>query len=214
MKSFYAIVLAAFAAFPAHISSKSTLSKSQKYALVNGISSIATMGALLADTSIHPENLGRQELYLALSYCGLFGLKQLYDYTTAPETRIGEKSATYNPYRYLKAALFYALSAATWLRVAGGRSIAPAIGLLAFNEIFQHADDVRGDKGYDVDIFKIRSPASSLKMVVGACTSAAGFFLSSKIAPEISGTAMGAGAYLFIDGALSIEKKNPEAYKQ
>lgn len=224
MKSFYAIVLAIFTLVPTHTSTKSyRFSKDQKYALINGISTIATMGALLARASMNPEKIERQELYLALSYCGFFGLKQAYEYVTASKTTIGEKSATYNPYRYLKAGLFGALSAALWIgvktgtgvnRIPGGRGIAPVISLLAFNEIFHHTDDIRGDSGYDVDIFDIKSSASRLKMVIGACTSAAGYYLSSHVAPEISGTAIGAGTYLFIDGALDIEKKDPKSYWQ
>lgn len=210
MKSLYTIALALCALLPANVSPKGQpLSKDQKYALINGISSVAMMGALTLGATKNFITIDQKSLYLAISYCGSFGLKQVYNYVNASETTIGEKSATFNTYRYLKAGLFGALSAGLWMRVPSSQGIAPLISLFALSEVFQNTDDIQGDKGYEVNLFNITSPTPALTMGFGACLAAAGWYFSSRLAPEKAGAAIGIGSYIFIDGALKIERKDP-----
>lgn len=211
MKSLYTIALALCAALPTNVSPNS---KDEKYALINGISSVAMMGALTLGATKNLITIDQKSLYLALSYCGFFGLKQVYNYVNASETTIGEKSTTFNSYRYIKAGLFGALSAGLWMRVPSSQGIAPLISLLALNEVFQNTDDIEGDNGYNVNVFNITSPTPALTMGFGACLAAAGWYFSSRLAPEKAGAAIGIGAYTLIDGALEIERKNSDFHKE
>jgi hypothetical protein len=84
MKSLYinALVLCTLAPLQLHLTG-SPFSRDQQYALVNGAFSGALVGALYTGTSKNWIAADRNEFLLALTGCGLFGIKQLYTYATA-----------------------------------------------------------------------------------------------------------------------------------